>query len=53
MGTKPELERLIAMLDATGVRPLIDDEYALEDARDAFARMVEGELFGKLVLTRG
>ncbi len=30
MGTKQELERLISMLDATGVRPLIDDEYALD-----------------------
>jgi NADPH:quinone reductase-like Zn-dependent oxidoreductase len=52
MGTKAELERLIAMLDATGVRPLIDEEIAMEDARDAFQRMVDGELFGKLVLTR-
>ncbi|MEX0835263.1 MAG: zinc-binding dehydrogenase [Nitriliruptor sp.] len=51
MGTKQELERLISMLDATGVRPLIDDEYALADARDAFARMVDGDVFGKLVLT--
>jgi NADPH:quinone reductase-like Zn-dependent oxidoreductase len=53
MGTKQELERLIALCDATGVRPLIDDTYAMEDGRDAFARMDEGELFGKLVLTRG
>lgn len=52
MGTREELVRLIAMLDATGVRPLIDDELPMTDARDAFARMVEGELFGKLVLTR-
>lgn len=52
MGTKQELERLVAMLDATGVRPLIDDEIALEDARGAFQRMVDGEVFGKLVLTR-
>lgn len=53
MGTKQELERLVAMLDATGVRPLIDDTYAMTDGRDAFARMVEGDLFGKLVLTNG
>jgi NADPH:quinone reductase-like Zn-dependent oxidoreductase len=53
MGTKQELERLVAMLDATGVRPLIDDTYAMTDGRDAFARMVEGDLFGKLVLTSG
>ncbi len=52
MGTRTELERLVAMLDATGVRPLIDDEVAMGDAREAFTRMVDGELFGKLVLTR-
>jgi NADPH:quinone reductase-like Zn-dependent oxidoreductase len=52
MGTKQELERLIAMLDATGARPLIDDELPMEDARDAFSRMLDGEVFGKLVLTR-
>lgn len=51
MGTKQELERLVAMLDATGVRPLIDDTYAMTDARDAVARMIDGDLFGKLVLT--
>jgi NADPH:quinone reductase-like Zn-dependent oxidoreductase len=53
MGTKQELERLVSMLDATGVRPLIDDELTMPDAREAFERMVEGELFGKLVLTAG
>jgi NADPH:quinone reductase-like Zn-dependent oxidoreductase len=53
MGTKQELERLVSTLDATGVRPLIDDELAMRDARRAFERMVEGDLFGKLVLTAG
>ncbi len=52
MGTKAELERLVAMVHATGLRPLIDDTFAMEDARDAFTRMAEGEQFGKLVLTR-
>lgn len=50
MGTKLELQRLVTFLDATGVRPLIDDTFALDDARTAFARMAGGELFGKLVL---
>jgi NADPH:quinone reductase-like Zn-dependent oxidoreductase len=52
MGTKDELTRLIAMLDATGVRPLVDDELPMDDGRKAFERMIGGELFGKLVLTR-
>ena len=52
MGTRDELERLIALLDATGTRPLIDDVIAMEDGREAFARMQRGETFGKLVLQR-
>lgn len=50
MGTKQELAELVRMLEVTGVRPLVDAEVALADARDAYARMIEGELFGKLVL---
>jgi NADPH:quinone reductase-like Zn-dependent oxidoreductase len=52
MGTRDELVRLSRLLDATGVRPLIDDVLPLSEARTAFERMVTGDLFGKLVLTR-
>lgn len=52
MGTKQELERLVSMCAATGVRPLIDETFAMEDGRQAFERMHAGEVFGKLVLTR-
>ncbi len=52
MGTRDELASLVTMLDATGVRPLIDRTVAMEDARDAFAAMAAGDIFGKLVLTR-
>jgi NADPH:quinone reductase-like Zn-dependent oxidoreductase len=52
MGTRDELVRLTRFLDATGVRPLIDDVLPMERAPEAFERMVGGELFGKLVLTR-
>jgi NADPH:quinone reductase-like Zn-dependent oxidoreductase len=52
MGTRDELVRLSRLLDATGVRPLVDDVLPLTEARTAFERMVTGELFGKLVLTR-
>jgi NADPH:quinone reductase-like Zn-dependent oxidoreductase len=52
MGTRDELASLVAMLDATGVRPLIDRTLPLEQARDGFASMSEGELFGKIVFTR-
>ena len=50
MGTKPEFARLLSMLDATGVRPLIDSEYALDDAEAAFAHFAGGDAFGKVVI---
>ncbi len=52
MGTSAELASLVTMLDATGVRPLIDREVPMESARDGFAAMAEGDVFGKIVLTR-
>lgn len=52
MGTRDELQRLVRMLDATGVKPLVDSTVPMQDAPDAFAAMAEGEQFGKVVLTR-
>ncbi len=52
MGTRDELERLVRFLDVTGTRPLIDETFAFEDAPRAFQRMLDGEVFGKLVLRR-
>lgn len=50
MGTRDELIQLLGLLEATGVRPPIDEVFALADAPAAFARLLEGEVFGKLVL---
>lgn len=52
MGTSGELASLVSMLDATGVRPLIDTELPMEQARDGFAAMAGGDVFGKIVFTR-
>ncbi|GAA1128680.1 zinc-binding dehydrogenase [Nocardioides aquiterrae] len=52
MGTRDELASLVAMLDATGVRPLIDRTLPMESARDGFAAMLDGDQFGKIVFTR-
>jgi NADPH:quinone reductase-like Zn-dependent oxidoreductase len=52
MGTRDELERLVRMCEVTGARPLIDSVLPLEQARDGFARMVDGDVFGKVVFTR-
>ena len=52
MGTTSELASLVNLMDATGVRPLIDRELPMDQARDGFAAMAEGDLFGKIVFTR-
>ena len=49
MGTREELERLLALLVRTGVRPVIDTVLPLADAAEGFRRMVEGDVFGKVV----
>jgi NADPH:quinone reductase-like Zn-dependent oxidoreductase len=51
MGSRQDLRDLLAFLDRTGVRPLVDDVRPLADARTSFARLEAGEVFGKLVLT--
>ena len=52
MGTRHELASLVNMLDVTGVRPVIDQVLPMEKARDGFAAMAQGDLFGKVVFTR-
>jgi NADPH:quinone reductase-like Zn-dependent oxidoreductase len=51
MGTRNELRSLVEMLDVTGARPVIDRALPLDQARDGFAAMVEGDVFGKIVFT--
>lgn len=51
MGTRRELRSLLRFLVTSGVRPLVDATYELADAATAYARMAEGDLFGKIVLT--
>jgi NADPH:quinone reductase-like Zn-dependent oxidoreductase len=52
MGTRQELASLVRLLDATGTRPLIDRTLPMEDAREGFAAMAKGDVFGKVVFTR-
>lgn len=51
MGTRDELASLVALLDASGARPLIDRELPFDQARDGFAAMLDGDVFGKIVFT--
>ena len=51
MGTREELAGLLALCANSGVRPVIDSVLPLADAREGFARLAGGEVFGKIVLT--
>jgi NADPH:quinone reductase-like Zn-dependent oxidoreductase len=51
MGTRDELRELLSLLEVTGTRPLIDTTMPLAQARDGFAAMAEGTVFGKIVFT--
>ena len=52
MGTLEELRDLVDLLLRTGVRPVIDRVLPMDQAAEAFAVMNEGNVHGKLVLTR-
>jgi NADPH:quinone reductase-like Zn-dependent oxidoreductase len=52
MGTRSELASLVNLLDVSGVRPVIDRVLPMAEAREGFAAMAEGDVFGKIVFTR-
>ncbi|GAA4980642.1 NADPH:quinone reductase-like Zn-dependent oxidoreductase [Nonomuraea thailandensis] len=51
MGTREQLGRLAVFLEQTGLRPVVDRVLPLAEARDGFAAMDAGEIFGKIVFT--
>jgi NADPH:quinone reductase-like Zn-dependent oxidoreductase len=53
MGTRDELARLVRFCADRGLRPQIHAEMPLGRAREGFAAMAEGDLFGKVVFTTG
>ncbi len=50
MGSRAELGRLVALLDATGLRPVVDTVLPLAQAAQGLRRLQSGEAFGKVVL---
>ncbi|HEU5043113.1 MAG TPA: zinc-binding dehydrogenase [Nocardioidaceae bacterium] len=52
MGTRTELGALTSLLDTSGARPVIDRVLPMDQAREGFAAMAEGDVFGKIVFTR-
>jgi NADPH:quinone reductase-like Zn-dependent oxidoreductase len=51
MGTREELRELVSLLDVSGARPLVDRMLSLDQAREGFAALIDGDVFGKLVFT--
>jgi NADPH:quinone reductase-like Zn-dependent oxidoreductase len=51
MGTRAELAELVQFMANAGISPHIDSVLALGDARKGFAKMNEGDVFGKIVFT--
>ena len=52
MGTLGEFRELLDLMVRTGLRPVIDRVLPMERAAEAFAVLNDGEVRGKLVLTR-
>jgi NADPH:quinone reductase-like Zn-dependent oxidoreductase len=50
MGTRDELAALLGLCAERGIRPVIDSEYGLSEADQAFAKLESGKVFGKIVL---
>jgi NADPH:quinone reductase-like Zn-dependent oxidoreductase len=51
MGSRDQLERLVRFCEQTGVRPWIDRTLPVTQAKEGFAAMIAGDLFGKIVFT--
>src|SRR6478735_8736029 len=53
MGTREELGQLARLVEQRGIEPVVDSVLPLAEARDGFARMVEGDVFAKVAFTVG
>lgn len=50
MGSRAELESLLALMADRAIRPVVDSTYHFHEARNAFTRLASGDAFGKVVL---
>jgi NADPH:quinone reductase-like Zn-dependent oxidoreductase len=51
MGSKDELVELVRMMESSGLRPRIDRTLPLTDVAKGIQALVEGDVFGKIVVT--
>jgi len=50
LGTLGEFRDLLGFVERTGLRPVIDSEYPLDDVHAALERLESGAQFGKIAL---
>ena len=50
MGSREELQRLLAHMEEHEIRPIMDKTFALDGAQQAFAHLEENSQFGKIAL---
>ena len=50
MGTKEEFEKVLELVSAGKLKPIIDKVFPLKEAAEAQLRMIEGKHIGKIVL---
>lgn len=50
VGNREQQQDMVRAIDATGIRPVIDSHYPLEDLAKAFAHQASGKHFGKICI---
>ncbi len=50
MGSRDDFARLLRFVEHADLRPAIDSTYAIDDAPAAFKKVIDGDVFGKVVL---
>jgi NADPH:quinone reductase-like Zn-dependent oxidoreductase len=50
MGSRAEMLRVVEMVSASGLKPVLDETFGLTDTRAALARMQAGEHTGKIIV---
>ena len=50
MGSRDDFARLLRFVEHADLHPAIDSAYAIDDASAAFKKVIDGDVFGKVVL---
>ena len=53
MGSLGEFQDLLSLVQRSGLKPVIDSQYALDDVHGALDRLASGQQFGKVVIHIG